>query len=183
MKVVDPIRDKVWQAEFEDYFQSTSQRNYIMYLCGVYMGLRISDILPLRVQDIKGTHLVLQEQKTGNNRRIIIHHKLRKALDEYTADMKSTQLLFPSRKRNRRNKIVPLKRKGAIDVLKKAAAEVGYTDPIGTHSLRKTFAYNYHEKYKDLVGLQRLLGHKHQQDTIRYLGLEQDMFDERIASM
>lgn len=183
MKTVMPIKSEYAQEEFADYFERTNQRNYVLYMCGIYLGLRISDLLPLRVQDVRGTHLVIREQKNKNNRRIFINKKLRKALDEYISDMRGNELLFPSRKRSATGKRKPLTRKGAIDILKKAARELNYKEPIGTHSLRKTFAYNYYKLYGDLAELQRLLGHKEQLDTIRYIGIEQETFDERIANM
>lgn len=184
MKVVAPIKEKYWQEEFADYLQSTNQRNYVLYMCGIYLGLRISDILSLRVMDFKSDKLTISEQKTNKTRSIFINKKLRKALDEYTRDMKNTDLLFPSRKKTKTGKKKALTRKGAIDILKDAAREVGYDEPIGTHSLRKTFAYNYYDnKPERLPELQRLLGHAKQLDTLRYLGLDQELFDSRIANM
>lgn len=183
MKTVLPIKEKYWQEEFADYFQSTNQRNYVLYMSGIYLGLRISDLLPLRVKDIQGTHLSIYEQKNRNYRRIFINSKLRKAYDEYTNGMKGNELLFPSRKHTKTGKNKSLTRKGADDILKHAAKALGYAEPIATHSLRKTFAYNYYTLYKDLAELQRLLGHANQLDTIRYIGIEQETFDTRIANM
>lgn len=178
-----PIRDKERQREFAEYFELNSQRDYVMFMCGVFLGLRISDILKLRVQDVRGTHIEIKEQKNKNNRRIFINRKLRKALDDYIEDKRGNELLFPSRKRSATGKARALTRKGAIDVLKKAASDLDYHEPIGTHSLRKTFAYNYYQMYGDLAELQKLLGHKEQNDTIRYIGLQQETFDDRIANM
>lgn len=183
MKTVMPIKDREMQKEFAEYFERTSQRNYVMFMCGIYLGLRISDILQLRVHDVRGTHLEIKEQKNKNNRRIFINRKLRKALDDYIEGKRGNELLFTSRKHSATGKAKALTRKGAIDVLKKAAKDLQYVEPIGTHSLRKTFAYNYYQMYGDLAELQKLLGHKDQTDTIAYIGLEQETFDERIANM
>lgn len=183
MKIVQPIKDSFWQKEFEDYFQSTNQRNYVLYMSGVYLGLRITDLLSLRVTDVKGTHLIIKEGKTGKTRRMFIHHRLRKAYDEYTKDMKGNELLFLSRKRSRTGKKRPIGRKAADDILKKAAKELGYTEAIATHSLRKTFGYKFHREYNDLEALQTLFNHKSQKDTIRYIGIEQEDLDDKVANM
>ncbi len=37
---------------------------------GINTGLRISDILKLKVVDVKGSHISMREQKTGKQKRI-----------------------------------------------------------------------------------------------------------------
>ena len=36
-----------------DYLKSTNERNLVMFELGIYGGLRISDILKLRVKDVR----------------------------------------------------------------------------------------------------------------------------------
>lgn len=66
MKYVEPIREKVWIKEFARYFESRNQRGYVLFMTGIHMGLRISDILPLRKCDIEGTHLMIKEKRQEN---------------------------------------------------------------------------------------------------------------------
>lgn len=183
MKTVMPIKDKEIQNEFAEYFERTSKRNYVLYMCGIYLGLRISDLLRLRVHDVRGTHVEIKEQKTSNNRKIFINHKLRKALDDYIEGKPGNQLLFISQRKTKTGKDKALTRYGATKVLKKAAKEIGYMEPIATHSLRKTFAYNLYELYGDVPDLQEILGHKNEKETRRYLGLKQESQDEKIANL
>ena len=52
MNTVEPIRDinTVW--DIADYLGEKSERNKIMFLFGIYVGIRISDILSLKVRDV-----------------------------------------------------------------------------------------------------------------------------------
>ena len=65
MNYVEPIRDSDKIRELTNYLRNYSERNYIMFLIGVNSGLRISDILRLRVRDVKGKdYISLREKKT-----------------------------------------------------------------------------------------------------------------------
>ena len=48
MNFVEPIRDKTTVQDIADYLKEKNEKYYIMYLVGIYSGLRISDILRLR---------------------------------------------------------------------------------------------------------------------------------------
>lgn len=45
MNTVEPIRDINTVNDIADYLRGRSDRDYIMFLFGIYSGLRISDIL------------------------------------------------------------------------------------------------------------------------------------------
>lgn len=64
-------REKIRQIK--ELLIHRSYRDYFLFFMGVNSGLRISDILPLRVWDVKSTtHLKVKEKKTGNIRRILM---------------------------------------------------------------------------------------------------------------
>jgi len=65
---------------------------------GVNSGLRISDILPLRVWDVKSaTHLKVREKKTGNTWRILMTDALKNEIQKYCRTLLDSDYLFPSR--------------------------------------------------------------------------------------
>ena len=79
MNYVEPIRDSDKIRELANYLRNYSERNYIMFLIGVNSGLRISDILRLRVRDVKGKdYISLREKKTKKQRIFPITKKLKK---------------------------------------------------------------------------------------------------------
>ena len=70
MNTVEPIRDidTVW--DIADYLGETSERNRMMFLFGIYVGIRISDILKLKVRDVRDkTHIYIREKKTKKEKR------------------------------------------------------------------------------------------------------------------
>lgn len=54
-----------------------------MFLLGIYTGLRISDILRLRVKDVSGSHISIREKKTNKQKRIFMAAELKKELLSY----------------------------------------------------------------------------------------------------
>ena len=86
MNTMEPIRDKETIIDIAEYLRKNSERNYVMFLFGIYSGLRISDVLKFRVRDVKNkSDIVLREKKTGKEKRFPINRDLRKALDHYIA--------------------------------------------------------------------------------------------------
>ena len=57
MNYVEPIRDKDDIQAMKDYLREWNERNYMMFLLGINSGLRISDIINLRVKDVQGWYI------------------------------------------------------------------------------------------------------------------------------
>lgn len=149
----------------------------MMFSIGINIGLRIGDLLQLRVKDIlEGTHIVIVEQKTDKIKRFIVNPQLRKEVKKYVrkTGLNNEQYLFPSRKGNG-----PITRVQAYRVLNKAAEMADIPD-VGTHTLRKTFGYLHYQKFKDIALLQQILNHSNPKDTMIYIGLTQDLMDETL---
>lgn len=185
MRYVQPIKDKEQLQEFEDYLKNKNPRDHIMFLLGVNLGLRISDILPLKVKDVRNKQSVkVYEEKTGKFNQIIINHELKRALAEYTKGMKDNDYLIKSRKKTATGRQQHIDRVQAYRILKNAAKAVGYRGDIGTHSLRKTFGYRFYQKSGGDVGaLMRLFNHDDQTITLRYIGIEQEQVDDIIMNL
>ncbi len=178
IKNVQPIRrlDQI-EAMKKALLRYCSYRDYIMFTIGINIGLRIGDLLQLRVKDVlEGTHIVIVEQKTEKTKRFLINPQLRKEIKKYVKKEQLTKddFLFPSRKGNG-----PITRVQAYRVLNKAAEMADIPD-VGTHTLRKTFGYLHYQKFKDIALLQQILNHSNQKDTMVYIGLTQDLMDETL---
>jgi integrase len=145
---------------------------------GINSGLRIGDILPLRVCEVKAaTHLKVREKKTGNSRRILITDTLRNEIEKYCRTLGDTDYLFPSRNGDK-----PISRVQAWNIINAAARDAGIQDSIGTHSMKKTFGYHFYQKHKDLAILQQIFGHSSQSVTMRYIGITDDMLDQAMQN-
>ncbi|MFP9128527.1 tyrosine-type recombinase/integrase [Niallia sp. BSM11] len=169
MKVVQPIRDLNKLADILEYLEATNKRNFIMFMLGIHTGLRISDILKLRVCDVKGTHISLRETKRKKNNRLLIVDELKKALKNYTSAKLDEEYLIKSRK----GKNQPIRRETAYQILREVAKQFSLKE-IGTHTLRKTFGYHFYHDSKDIAALQDILNHTDPDYTLRYIGVNQD---------
>lgn len=66
MKYVQPIRDKNKIEEIKTYLKENGSRDLLLFTMGINTGLRISDLLKLKVVDVKGkSHVEIKEQKPG----------------------------------------------------------------------------------------------------------------------
>lgn len=177
MQFVQPIRDKETIAELKKVLLGKSERDYIMFVIGINVGLRISDILPLKVRDVKGNHIKVIEQKTGKVRRVVINKSLRKSLDRYIQNKKDNEVLLKSREGINK----PISRSMAYKILREAAEQIGLTE-VGTHTMRKTFGYHIYQRDKDVGALQKLFNHDKPTTTLLYIGVEQDYLDEVVMN-
>lgn len=173
--LVQPIRSKTKIEEVKQILREQSERDYFLFFMGINSGLRISDILKLKVSDVRGqTHLNIREEKTDKFKRFKINAALMDAINEYTEEMEEDEYLFPSRKGEG-----PIQRVQAYRILNKAAKKAGLKE-IGTHTLRKTFGYHFYQKTKDVAMLQEIFNHSAPSVTKRYIGISQDEIDLAI---
>lgn len=187
MNTVEPIRDWDLLLQIQDYLEEKeSKRNYVLFMSGLHLGLRISDILQLRVSDVKNKdHIFLREGKTGKENKIAINEELEEIYAEYIIGKPRNQFLFRDErtfKKPKRSK--PLSRQQVWNILNDIAANFEYKDPIGCHTLRKTFGYwIYQEKPEELMTIKELLNHSDISITKRYIGITQDTKDTVIKGM
>jgi len=178
MKKVEPIREKSKIEEMKLVLKKQNYRDYIMFIVGINTGLRISDILKLKVKDVKNkTHIDIKEGKTDKDKNILINNTLQSALDNYITDMEDQEYLFQSRKGENN----PISRTQAYRVLRKAADKVGI-EKVGTHTLRKTFGYHHYQENKDVALLQELFNHSSPSITLDYIGINQDVMDKSMKN-
>lgn len=176
MNFVQPIRDPDMIEQIKLYLRDMSERNYMLFVFGINTGLRIQDMLKLRVRDVKGDHIIMREMKTDKQKWLKINPTLRRELKRYIANKDDYDYLFKSREG--RNK--PITRDMAYKIMRKAANEFGLVD-IGTHTCRKTFGYHLYKKEKDITLLQKIFNHSNPEITLRYIGMDQDTMDNAIS--
>lgn len=173
MKVVQPIRDKETLAQIRSYLKNKNDRDYILFLMGIYTGLRIADILSLRVRDLKDkTHVYIKEKKTGKSQTIKITKLLRRELKVYLANKDMDEHVFKSREGKNKS----ITRERAYSILQDVAKAFNLSS-IGCHSMRKTFGYHMYHQTKDVVLLQEIFNHSDPAITLKYIGVKQDTKD------
>lgn len=179
LNTVEPIRDINVINDIANLLKTKSERNYILFVFGIYTGLRISDLLKLRVRDVKNkNYIYIREIKTNKEKRFILSEELQPIIQKYVADKKDYEFLFKSAKGN--NKAIS--RQQAYYILKQAGNFFGL-EAIGTHTLRKTFGYFMYKQTKDITIVKELLNQSSETITRRYIGLTQDIKDNLMKKL
>ncbi|MCD3351227.1 site-specific integrase [Clostridium botulinum D/C] len=178
MNRVEPIRDITTVKDIARYLKSSNDRNYIMYILGIYSGLRISDILKLKAGDVRNKeNITLRETKTRKQKTFPINDYLKKELKRYINENNLDDNDYLIKSRNGFNNHIH--RATAYKIMREAGEKFG-VENIGTHTLRKTFGYLFYMQTKDIVALQDILNHSDPRYTLIYIGLEQKHINEKM---
>ena len=171
----------VWSDAMNLIRKLAKDNNYKMSLLialGCFTGLRISDILALRWNQILGVdEFTIIEKKTGKKRTLRLNPQLQKHIQECYEHIKPIGVKAP----------ILVSQKGTIftiqainrifkDTKKKYKVKI---KNFSCHSLRKTFGrqvYNMNSENSELalVKLMELFNHSSVSITKRYLGLRQE---------
>lgn len=177
MTTVDPIRDKNDIRKIKSILLSRNYRDYLFFEVGINTGLRISDILKLKVSDIRGKYYIeLKEQKTGKLKKFRMNSVLRAELENYIISKNDDSYLFESFRTSGN----PLERTRAYGILNQAAKVAKLKIKIGTHTMRKTFGFHFYQQTKDIAMLQVLFNHSSPSVTLRYIGIDQNILDRAM---
>jgi len=175
MNTVEPIRKK---KDINAIKRTLGGRNRLLFIVGVNSALRISDILNLRVCDVLDEYgkprksITVKETKTRKAKTFRLNDSIKRALRKHIDGTDRESYLFASRKGKG-----PISRVQAYRILQNAADTVGLDMKMGTHSLRKTFAYHAYNAGVPLERLQLILNHSSPRETLLYLGITQDNID------
>jgi len=143
---------------------AANARHRVMLLTAYAAGLRLNEVLHLRVSDIDSARMTIrvEQGKGGQDRYTILSATLLDALRAYWRVHRPATWLFPGR---RGRPMDPSALQHAYGLAKRRA---GVTKPGGIHALRHAFATHLLEAGVDLHTIQRLLGHKSISTTSRY---------------
>lgn len=179
MNFVEPVRDMKLIGRILAYTKKENERDFMLHLLGFHTGLRISDILNLKVRDVRNKKRIdLVEQKTGKGKHFIINKELAFHLNNFCKGKDTFEYLICSREGINK----PITRQRAYQIVRETGEMFGLSE-IGCHTLRKTFGYHHYLKYKDIVLLQKIFNHSRPEITLRYIGIEQQKIDESIEGL
>ena len=159
---------------------------YLLLLLGFNTGLRIGDLCKLRVKDVRDRERVrIIAEKTGKMTDIFVREDCRRAIREALRDADGNDWALGSRQRNRADgSRKPISRQRCYAIVQEIARKAGFTEHVGCHTMRKTFAWTlYKENGGDLTIVQKQLNHSSQEATIHYLGLDQKRMDEAMKNV
>jgi integrase len=130
-------------------------------------GLRVSELVSLRVGDIDGERKLLriEQGKGSKDRQVLIAPALLDRLRRYWQAQRPTDWLFP----NERDWAQHLSITTAQRIFRRAKDKAGIDKVGGIHSLRHAYATHQLENGLAVHQLQRLLGHQNLRSTMRYV--------------
>ena len=170
MNEVGAIKDKKQIDKMKRSF--TNERDLLLFTLGINTGLRISDLLELKVKDVTSQSIKLKEIKTGKQRTVTLDDVASKAIKAYLNNNKMQDDNYIFRSRKGENK--PITRVQAWTILNDAAKKAKLSINVGTHTLRKTFGYWAYKQGIDITLLQQIFNHSTPAITLRYIGITQD---------
>jgi integrase/recombinase XerD len=131
-------------------------------------GLRVSEVVALKVTDIDSQRMVIrvEQGKGGKDRYVMLSPRLLTLLRTYWKTVRPQQWLFPGR-----NPSGHLTVRTRQVVCHHAWQNSGLTKPVTMHSLRHCFATHLLEQGTDLRTIQLLMGHRSLTTTGRYLSV------------
>jgi len=147
---------------------ATNFKHRTMLMTTYASGLRLNEVLHLRVGDIDSARMTIrvEQGKGGKDRYTVLSAHLLEALRAYWKIYHPATWLFPSPLRPH-----PMDPSGLQRAYQTAKRRAGITKPGGIHALRHAFATHLLEAGVDVHTIQRLLGHRSIQTTTRYFQL------------
>ena len=169
-------------------------RNKMLFLIGINIGLRASDLTQLRYNFFYNDDMTfkdfytLQPKKTRKQKKFVklyFNQVVKKAITDYVTEypiQDMNEYLFKSKKSDK-----AITEKSLWKILAHAAIDAGIDKNIGSHSLRKTFGFwvwhNSVDKTKALVTLQVIFNHSSPAVTSRYIGLTDNEVSDVFNSL
>ncbi len=165
-------------------------RNRSLFMLGVSVGGRISELLALKIGDVWQNRQPVSDLlfKKGvvkgkeTSRMVPVNTDGQKAIREVIAqhikrdrELDPQRVLFISRQGGE-----ALSRSQAHRILEAAFTKAGLNGKLATHSLRKTFAQRCFDACGDIYQVSELLGHKDVETTKRYIGISYTKLQETV---
>jgi len=193
MKGARPLSNDEILLVSEQFSGTYSVRNRSLFMLGVSVGGRISELLSLTIGDVWQNHqpvrdlLFVKEVVKGKEsaRMVPVNADGRKAIAELcewhrgqSGNLDPERPLFVSRKHQ-----AALSRSQAHRVLEDAFTQAGLNSKLATHTLRKTFAQRCYDQSGDIFQVKELLGHRSVETTKAYIGISYAKLQRTTAAI
>ncbi len=160
-------------------------RDQLLFIMGINSGLRVQDLLGLRILDVKnknvGERITIREKKTGKDNVLILNKEILSALNRFipTIDSKETAYLFKSRKGFN----APLTTYAVTMKIKRWTNAINLRGNYGAHTLRKTWTFHQRKTYGvSWEVIAKRLNHATPSVTRRYLGIQDEEVEEILLN-
>jgi integrase len=161
-------------------YRSARGPERVLVALEAFNGLRRVEVLRLRAQDIdfsrQRLHVLGKGRNGGKWRTLPMFSETARVLRAYRSSGRDD------------GKLIPLSPSGADLLLRRVATRAGFPGlglRVSHHDLRRTFGRLAHKAGMDLVQLKNLYGHTSLDQTVHYVGLDEDEMRaglDRLAS-
>lgn len=167
-----------------DLIDNYSYRNKAMLELMYATGLRVSELVHLKINDIDFDNCFVRTMGKGSKERIIpindysIYY-VKKYILEYRNQMMKKHYhdyIFVN------NHGLPMTRQGFFKIIKKIANEKNIKTPISPHTLRHSFATHLLDHGADLRSIQEMLGHSNLSTTQIYTHVSSEHLKDNYNS-
>lgn len=183
-----PLTDEEINKCLDSFFgHKYDIRNKAMFILGLNTGFRISEILSLKIKDVKPfnditDYLTVQRKNMKNkkqSRTVVLNETCKKYLKEYLENFeklfsvqpKPEFYLFKSQKGENR----PISTRQGNEILYFIYDDNKLTGKLASHTMRKTYAKNMHKLLgEDITKTQIALGHRDLSSTRHYLSFNNE---------
>lgn len=150
----------------KDLYRKKNQlQELLMFTLAINTGLGLVELLNLKIKDVKGKHYL----SYGKQKRIPLNTEIINLLEEFTEDKKLSGFLFQNSKGQK------LDRTWVFHNFKTHLEELGLKEKYSVASWRKTFAYHYYEKYKDISYLMWLFNQHAVSVAFKFIDVDENM--------
>ena len=150
----------------KDLYRKKNQlQELLMFMLAINTGLGVLELLNLKVKDIKGKHYL----SVGKQKSVPLNNEIIQLVEEFTENKKLSEPLFQNSKGNK------LGRTAVFYDFKDICIELGLNEKYSVSSWRKTFAYHYYEKYKDISYLMWLFNQNSVNIAFKFIDVDENM--------
>jgi integrase len=169
---VQPIIDKKAIERIKENLKD-HPRNYALFICGINCAFRASDLLTLKVGDVKSDTIKRREIKTGKIREFYINNAIKAAVAPLIEGRDDGDFLFPSEMTGYALTVE------AFSVMVKIwCFNAGLKGNFASHTLRKTWCRAMVDAGEPIWKISEALGHSSEKITRKYIGIEVESLRE-----
>ena len=173
MKGTRPLDNAEIRKVSEAFGGTFAIRNRCLFMLGVSVGGRISELIALKVDDVWQNNKPVKDllfdlsivKGSEVSRAVPVNIDGRQAIEDLIAwhtelyrQCRSNPSVVSFTEMDKASK--PMTRIAAHNALKAAFETAGLNGKLGTHSLRKSYAQRLYEQTNDIYAVQEMLGHK-----------------------
>jgi integrase/recombinase XerC len=165
------------------YEASDNLRDYAIIMTFLQTGIRLSELVNLRVEDIDFEHraLTVRQGKGKKDRQIPLVDEAAKALRNYWR-FRNTELILDDDIFFLAKNGTSLNVSSVKYIVAKYVKKAGIRKKVSVHTLRHTFGAHKADKHMGIATLQELMGHKKKETTLKYIHLARTNLREEMVN-